>query len=485
MQHYKQQSAFNKKKKRLNQYKLLVVLIMSGILLASSFYLSAIFFIALFYLLHELLWSDHIFYNVKQDYQYNLKSDFSRTIDLKNFEIDWQEEYKGKTLLLELELNSHFPGYIFDPFITLESSSAVQAQFFERGLKGRRFVNLSHINEALSEKKIKLGFYYCGLSNTRAILHGFSRPDLSNKKVLLIAPHADDAEIAAFGVYSQNNSFIATITAGEVEAEYYESISRSKQEASRLKGRLRAWDSVSVPLWAGLKPDKVMQLGYFCLTLKTMYQSPDKKVSSLTAGIDDPAYFRSYNQIALKTDKSVAASWNNLVQDLQEIIEREKPDVIMTAHPDMDPHSDHRYATIACLQACEKNQLTAKFLLYTNHYNHTDMFPFGLSGSLHSLAPEFNQTNSTIFPVSYRLNKNSQNDKLMALTMMHDLQTPIGRKKRFRQIVQEKLIGREKFVMGNDDFLRKAVRQNELFFQVTTEQLKAIIDEQEIISGEK
>lgn len=476
--HHKQQTTFNKKSKRINQLKLLIILAITVLLLFNSHYLLSIVFIVLFYIMHEVLWSDHIFYNVKQDYQYNFQADFTEEILLQNNEIIWKEAYKDKTIFLEVELECDLAGYLFDPSIDLQSQSQQQHQFFERGLKGRRYINLSHINDSSCAEKIQLVFKYCHLNNSRAILHGFVQPDLSDKTILVVAPHADDAEIAAFGVYSQTDSFITTITAGETEAGFYESVTASKEEASCLKGRLRAWDSISVPQWAGLKGDSVVQLGYFCLTLKKMYDQPDKKTSSLTAGIDDPAYFRVYNQFSLASDKSVNSSWNSLIKDLQEIIERVKPDVILTAHPVLDPHADHRYATIACLQACEQSNIFADFLLYANHYNHTEMFPFGLSGSLLSLPPEFDQQPIESIPVSYQLSQQRQHNKLLALTMMHDLQTPVSLKKRVRQVLQEKLIGREKFLIGHDDFLRKAVRKNELFFKLTTKQLKLLIDKQ-------
>jgi hypothetical protein len=44
-----------------------------------------------------------------------------------------------------------------------------------------------------------------------------------------------------------SESWIVTLTAGEIEAEHYQQMGLDGVEASRLKGSLRAWDSVSVP----------------------------------------------------------------------------------------------------------------------------------------------------------------------------------------------------------------------------------------------
>ncbi len=474
MIHHKPLSSANRKSRLLNQLKIIFLFLVILFLSIKGFYGMAIALVLLGYIINEVFFSDHIFYDVKQDYQYNLQAEYSENILLENNQIIWKKEYANKTLLVEVELCSTFSGYIFDPYIELKTPSDSQLQYFERGLKGGRYINISHINEGSEHESIEVIFHGCRPVNSKAILHGFNKPDLSEKNILVIAPHADDAEIAAFGVYSQNNSFIATITAGELEAEYYESITASKEQASQLKGKLRAWDSISIPLWGGIKADRVIQLGYFCLTLKTMQQKPDQDVQSITAGLDRPSYFRLYNQWELATDETGTASWNNLLADLQEIIKQIQPDVIITAHPEMDPHQDHYYASLAIQEACRKCQLSPDFFLYANHYNHTDIFPFGRTGSLHSLAPEFKPGYLSVSPVSCALDKQMQNNKLMALTMMHDLQIPVPFKKQLRKKLQYWFLGRHKYQMGYDEYFRKAVMRNELFYRVSTKQLNEL-----------
>lgn len=54
-------------------------------------------------------------------------------------------------------------------------------------------------------------------------------------------------------MYSQaDEAWIVTLTAGEIEAEHYQQMGMSKVDAAQLKGRLRAWDSLTVPQWAGV-----------------------------------------------------------------------------------------------------------------------------------------------------------------------------------------------------------------------------------------
>jgi len=50
--------------------------------------------------------------------------------------------------------------------------------------------------------------------------------------------------------------------------------------------------------------------------------------------------------------------------------------------------------------------------------------------------------------------------------MMHDLQTPLRWKKKLRFKLQSWLIGRELSPYGEDEYLRIAIRDNELFFSV-------------------
>ena len=315
--------------------------------------------------------------------------------------------------------------------------------------------------------------HHCSFDPTVTIL-SFKNPLSDQDKVMIIAPHADDAELAAFCLYSRHDSCIVTLTAGEIEAEYYEHAAAGKEEASRFKGRLRSWESVVVPQWGGVNNGNTMQLGYFCLALERMYAQKDVAVSSSTANLDDTRYFRSFNHRRLKSDQDGLPTWNNLVQDLVEVMQDYKPDIIVTPHPVMDPHRDHRYATMACLEACEKSMIAVDcFLLYANHYACTDMFPFGLSGSVASLPPVFDPTpEMKVF--SYLTDQPCQQEKLAALAMMHDLMTPIGLKKKIRQILQHVFLRRDAMRYGDDDYFRKSIRHNELFYPVDIAQLKKL-----------
>lgn len=124
---------------------------------------------------------------------------------------------------------------------------------------------------------------------------------------MVIAPHADDAELAAFDLYSQaEEAWIVTLTAGEIEAQHYQQMGLEPAQAARLKGRLRAWDSVAVPRWAGVPQAQCAQLGYFCLQLPAMQAAPEQPIPSREADLTDTRLFRQFNSVALPGDEDGA-----------------------------------------------------------------------------------------------------------------------------------------------------------------------------------
>lgn len=155
---------------------------------------------------------------------------------------------------------------------------------------------------------------------------------------MVIAPHADDAELAAYGLYSRaDESWVVTLTAGEIEAEHYQQMGLAKAEAARLKGRLRAWDSIVVPRWAGVPESRCIQLGYFCLQLPAMQAAPDQPAASREADLADIRVFRQFNPFPLPGDRDGAPTWHNLLADLRALLELAKPEVLVMPHPQLDP----------------------------------------------------------------------------------------------------------------------------------------------------
>lgn len=421
------------------------------------------------YIVHAVLWTDHIYYPPSNDYSWDLSglNKFNIAFDESSFEVP-ASLLSGYTVLLKVRVSSHLGGKVFDPFIDIKNASGKrQQQYFERGCFGVRYVNLTPSVERLSSQnnKLALSGTYCSFDTRNAELITFKKPELNGKKVMVIAPHADDAEIAAFGLYRHTDSMVVTVTAGEAEPETFSQYCEDQREAALLKGRVRAWDSVSIPKWGGLKEGRAINLGYFCKRLQAMYENPDQTVGSEHADIVDARIFREFNSVKLRSDEHGGSSWRQLVDDLSELLESFQPDFIVTPHLTVDPHSDHHYSTLAIQEAlAETRQTQVQMLFYANHLKGTDMYPFGPAGTLCSLPPIIGQSTKLSGVFSLTLNEQDLIDKILALEMNHDLRRPVRAKKWIRKRLQKKLIGRYQPDYGEDEFLRKAVRINEMFF---------------------
>ena len=92
------------------------------------------------------------------------------------------------------------------------------------------------------------------------------------------------------------------------------------------------------------------------------------------------------------------------------------------------------------------------------------MHPFGPAGTLCPLPPVTGRPVELKGVFSFTLSERDQQDKILAVEMNHDLRRPVRFKKWLRKQLQKKLIGRYQPDYGDDEFLRKAVRVNELFF---------------------
>ncbi|MCL6268365.1 PIG-L family deacetylase [Sansalvadorimonas sp. 2012CJ34-2] len=415
------------------------------------------------------MWSDHIFYDPKQDYLYILNSDFQLQVDLREgitLKLDTCNTSSSRfdTWILAQKIKAtSIAGQIFDPAVTVCCGSKQHKQYFERGGAGIRYINLSDFAEELnSGQLVHITGKHCSLSGTGTI-HGFCNPNFSQKRILIIAPHADDAELSSFGLYSQSDDVhIVTLTAGEVEMDDFSHVYHQPEQASVLKGRLRSMDSIAIPLLGGVPQERCIQLGYFCKRLKDMKQQPDKEFASLSAKITDTRIFREFNSQNLLSDSDGRPTWDNLIQDLVELLGNIQPKVIVMPNPDMDAHDDHIYSTIAMKEAIAKSSIEPQYeLFYANHYHTTDMFPFGPAHSAASLPPDFSGHSVRVY--SCQSDIDLQKRKVFSLRMMHDLKDKWVLKKQLRSLLQGLLIRRRFWRYGSEPYLHKAVKQNEVF----------------------
>lgn len=452
----------HRKKKRLSLVLVLLLLLALSISLAWYTFPIAILLV---WIIHEAWFADHIFYSPKQDYCYDFSAKAkSIAVDLNQGSLQLEPELlqqitPEQTLVLEIEIRSRFLGAFFDPTITIGDDK----QVFERGCSGKRYVNLT--GQSL-QQDLRVKAKFCHIAQ-RARLHIFPTLDLANKRIMVIAPHADDAELAAFALYSRHAELasIITVTQGEIEAEsVQQQFGLPLNQAAQLKGRLRAWDSMAIPLWGGVKQSQCVQLGYYCMQLSPMLADREQSFASLQSGESDIRSVRQWNPFSLASDQNGKACGRNLIEDLQACIEHYQPELVVLPHPDIDPHPDHQACYQALAEVMSKTQHSISMqLLYANHLHDNDRWPMGDAYTGVALPPWTEEAvDDGLY--SIMLNQEEQVNKASALLMQHDLQQKLSFKRRLRRIIQTLLTGRRWPSSGDNEYLRKAVRRHEIFW---------------------
>lgn len=316
------------------------------------------------------------------------------------------------------------------PCVELQSSeSSKQRQFFQSKTTGCRLLNLSGIE--LDKDFLRIETFNCRLSDE---VEWLVFPELEinkNSTTLILAPHPDDAEIAAYGFYKKRSKqvFIVTVSPGErlqsLKKQYIPFVDRDTASAEYRKAIIRSWNSATTPMLAGVSSEKLIMLGYYNLTLKKMLELPHQAIPHPNIKNQiSPADFRQWNKFQLKSDQNSKNIGVQIVDDLSEIISSIKPDIILVPHPELDPHPDHIATTQALAEALNKiNYIPDHVLLYANHFKSVKKFPFGPEHSGAGLPPA--QMSKSVFGSwklwSEILNDAIQREKIYALDTMHDL----------------------------------------------------------------
>jgi LmbE family N-acetylglucosaminyl deacetylase len=421
-------------------------------------------------------------YDVEKSYEYRFDSDavtrIPVAIDESGFE--WPTGAAPcETALLRASLSSHRSGHWFEPEVRISTSDLDPfTQHFERGGLGTRYLNVSPICRTNVEAgdRVSISAAHATVASGSGELLLFRDPVLSGKRLLVLAPHPDDAEIAAFALYRANKSAIVTATVGGYSNRAYAHLVDDPSETTPLLGRLRAWDSISVPIWGGVSPEHSVVLGYLGGTLEPMYAEPDSEVGGEPGATEAVRGHRSVNSSPLLRPGAVS-SWKSLVADLVYVIERVEPAFIALPHPVLDGSPDHRLTTLALLQALANvEDRDAQLLLYNNHHVHSEYWPYGPADSLVTLPPWFGDDTPRTFGsvYSHAVDREARVDKLFALDAMHDLRAPPRAHRGDPTMRMLRWFRRTADEMWQDphryySYFRRAPRPNELFFVVRPE----------------
>lgn len=350
--------------------------------------------------------------------------------------------------------------------VVLSAGAVSSKQTFAEGTSGWRALNATAFIDLASGSPVFIAATGARFARSEAQVQAFANGLPLEQRILVLAAHPDDAEMAAFGLYAGRQSTIVTVTAGNAgDFNYCESVSEAAAHY-RLKGRLRTIDSVTIP-WQGQIPvERTFNLGYFDARLEAMLEQPSQPVREAFIDNDNVLPYRSLNQGRLLPVVSRKATWTNLVEDMRNILLKVRPQIVVTADPRLDMHRDHQLTTVAFARALAQTTLSPKVLLYTNHADR-NLYPRGPAGQDAPLPPWCGQAPlqaESFFALP--LNQELQTAKLMALESMHDMRMSPTAQFPFGWQPQEACKHVPPLPAPEETPLRNAIRPFEFFFVV-------------------
>jgi LmbE family N-acetylglucosaminyl deacetylase len=391
-------------------------------------------------------------------------------------------ELAGRTVFLEVTTRSSLLGRMFDPFIEIHDEKASFRQYFERGASGTRYLNLTPFFQGDTQAALR----HIGMRGSMirwgrvATLIAYDPPFVSGTSVLVIAPHADDAEIAAFGMCIDRKSWVVTVTAGE------KSTANMPQhvplpERAEWAARLRVIDSLSSPQLGQVAPSWRVNLAYPDGALESMYREQSRGFALACEGRVSRHQLRSQNELREFRAGDPGCTWNGLVDELRLVLELTRPDFVICPHPLIDTHSDHIFTTVALERAmCGLDRTRPQLLLYAVHHDGARSYPFGPAESLVSLPPGQHDEWMSDSIYSPLLEPHTRQAKYFAVESMHAVRRYDDAERRgtrqFLKSMRREIVA---YVagMGVDpaSWLRRAPRPNEIYYVVRGDALSELI----------
>jgi LmbE family N-acetylglucosaminyl deacetylase len=377
---------------------------------------------------------------------------------------DWDTALVGVTVSAAAEKG--------EAWIDVTAGAARVRQHLDAGARGLRWLNVSPLRPALAGgAPIEFAAHGTALRPATVVVRLFANHVPRGRPLLVLAPHPDDAEIAAFGFYAGQPATIVTVTAGNAGDANYRDDFPDDAEQYAFKGYLRAVDSVTVPWQGGIPPQRCFNLGYFDARLQDMHDKPDAVVAEMYGPNQDVARYRRVNLSHLLPNSARTATWAHLVEDLATILRKVRPAVIVMPHPILDEHPDHDFVTVAAAQALERWKQPVMILLYSNH-SAGNRQPYGPAETDVSLPPWSSRALNVQRVYSHPVDKELRRRKLYALESMHDL----------RLSPSEQSCGpgprRPDYPRTPDvDYFRRGPRPEEMFFVYDRAGLKTTVSD--------
>ena len=413
------------------------------------------------------------------DYALDRRGGTNHEVDLGRDGFDWPSEAPGDgvTALLEFHARTRPLLPSLSPSIEFRAGGRSFTQSFAPRSTGRRYLNVS---PAAGAGRIEMVGRSIGwrLGPTRLVV--FENPPIDEEtRVLVLAPHPDDAEIAAFGLYATTRSDVVTVTAGDYGSKNYGGLFPDTGEHYRIKGWMRTWDSLTIPFLGHVPFNRARNLGYFDGTLRRLYERRPEAAGSILADLDDDGLFRRLNTEPQLATRPFVSTWPELVADMRREVDWTGAELIAAPNPLLDTHRDHQYTTVALIEALEENGWDGRLLLYTNHATFAEPYPLGPNTALESLTPWFGDPMPFDSVLSYPVDETTRRLNYLALEAMHDLRpfehrvaTPFA--ERAWNLATEafwRVLGRHDKIPGYlYDYLRRGPRPNEIYLVLDLEQ---------------
>jgi LmbE family N-acetylglucosaminyl deacetylase len=399
--------------------------------------------------------------------------------------IDWPEGVtnRGQTAFIALNVTVTPSGRFIDPFIEVSHGTTRYRQYFERGAAGQRYLNLSPLfQDGRTNAGGRIRLWGRSIRWKReASLRLFEHPPVANAMTLVVAPHSDDAEIAAFGMYASHPSWVATLTAGVGMADLSAALPRDTDRTPWI-ANLRVWDSLTIPQLGGVPRERCLNLVYPDGELRNMHREPGRPVRIACERTLSRATLRARNEAVDFRGGNAECTWEGLVAELRRLLMMVKPEIILCPHPIVDGHHDHVFSTVALNEAIRgtphNNPL---FFLYVVHRRDVPIYPFGPAAGLVSVPPWTDNRWVADSLYSHPLRREHRTAKYFAVEAMHDLRTyGTGDPRTVRQAFT---LGKREMgaLLGGTgspaaSFLRRAPRPNEVYCVVSVESLAELVE---------
>lgn len=410
------------------------------------------------------------------DYQYPLQPDWQIPTTIAqsgtlSFDERLLPDTKQITVLLAVEYTStskNTMGSVTVSQAGWQPDAREHEQFFEAQQAGKRYINLSALP---SLSGIQLTTRECQLG-TQASLLIFRHPSIERGPILIIAPHADDAELAAYGLYQHLHSqvWIATLYAGEslqkIAKQYIPGLDDSMEAGCPRKAEIRHWNSMTTPLLAKVPANQLVCLGYSGITVDNLYHAPNEAIAHGAGSQYAPTSFRWLNPISLSNDLEMANTPQAMLNELSELLLRIQPTTVLVTDPEVDPHPEHKAAAHALALAMEQSDyVPEQVLMYVNHLEGIKDFPYGPEHTTTALAPFYQkyQYFHQVQVYSHHLSFAQQKNKVVAFDTMHDLRSAASIEKKIKRWWHEKTKGYGYRYYGNHIYFQTHIKAAEVF----------------------